>query len=37
MPQMEEIIRAVAARFDIRAVALATYNSDQEQVMYRAP
>src|SRR6266487_2796868 len=31
MPQMEEIIRVVAARFRFRAVALATYNPDQDQ------
>jgi len=31
MPQMEEIIRAAAARFHIRAAALATYNPDQDQ------
>ncbi len=31
MPQMEEVIRAVAARFRLRAVALATYNPDLDQ------
>lgn len=31
MPQMEEIIRAIAARFRFRAVALATYNPDLDQ------
>src|SRR6266700_6417840 len=31
MPQMEEAIRAVAARFRLRAVALATYNPDCDQ------
>ena len=31
MPQMEEAIRTVAARFRLRAVALATYNPDRDQ------
>ncbi len=31
MPQMEEVIRAVAARFRLRAVTLATYNPDRDQ------
>ena len=31
MPQMEEAIRAVAARFRFRAVALDTYNPDLDQ------
>ena len=31
MPQMEEAIRTVVARFRLRAVALATYNPDRDQ------
>ena len=31
MPQMEEAIRTLAARFRLRAVALVTYNPDRDQ------
>jgi arginase family enzyme len=31
LPQVEEVVRAVAARFQLRAVALTTYNPECDQ------
>jgi arginase len=31
LPQVEEVVRAVAARFQLRAVALTTYNPERDQ------